>query len=633
MRLRTKFYFSFPAAAFFIVAVAVALFVTASDLSNARKAHAAGATMQADLGSMKQIVYEYSRFNALRSDRQWQLLVRRISDAADFLTSDGNLRYTGAGELTARLKSADRFFEHLRANRFGDDFSERRHRIVVGKLTTILDSATARVDEIVVDARKIEIEAIDRNYYIVVLLLTLVILAAIGIVTAMINQVLPSVERIKIAAAGIGGGDLETAVGNDRDDEFGDIERSLDSMRQNIRRYQRQLDLARLDAEQANDAKSQFLANMSHELRTPLNAVIGFSDLLATLDPALTDKARVRDYAGNITQAGHHLLSLIDDLLDFAKIEARKVELSNEPFMVSEVIENIGSAFAVLAAKNDVSLEVSATETDILVNGDAVRLRQVLYNLVSNAIKFSEGGQVRIVAYADAMHGDQVRLHVEVHDSGIGIPEDRIEAIFNPFSQSDGSITRRFGGTGLGLPISRNLARLMGGDVVARSTPGEGSVFSATFELEQLPLLAPVDGDAKAAEAAPILAPGMTVLAVDDVPSNRAVIQSLLTDMGCVPKVLEHAVEAIDWVRDNHVDAILMDIHMPEIDGVAAASEIQKLPGEKRDIPIFAWTADITSENLLGDSSVRWAGTLTKPLTREVLSAALNGLADKRIAA
>ncbi len=633
MRLRTKFYLSFAAAAFFIVVVAVGLFVTASDLSNARKAHATGTIMQADLGSMKQIVYEYSRFNALRSDQQWQLLGRRISDSSDFLLSVGNLRHTGAGELAARMTSADRFFEHLRAYWVGNDFSERRYRIVVGKLTAVLDSASARVDEIVVDARQIEIEAVDRNYYIIVLLLTLVVLSAIGILTAMVHQILPSVDRIKLAAARIGGGDLETPVANDRDDEFGDIERSLDSMRRNIGRFQHQLNAARLEAEQANEAKSQFLANMSHELRTPLNAVIGFSDLLATLDSARSDKDRVRDYAGNITQAGHHLLSLINDLLDFAKIEARKVELSNEPMMVSEVVENIGSAFAVLAAKNDVSLEVCATDTDVLVNGDAVRLRQVLYNLVSNAIKFSEGGQVRILAFADAVPGDQVRLRVDVQDSGIGIPEDRIEAIFNPFSQSDGSITRRFGGTGLGLPISRTLARMMGGDVVARSTPGEGSVFSATFVLEQLPVTAHVDGDAKAVDTAPALEPGMAIVAVDDVPSNRAVIQSLLADMGCVPKVFEHAREAIDWVRDSHVDAILMDIHMPDIDGVAAASAIQNLPGKKRDIPIFAWTADITSEDLLGDSSVRWAGTLTKPVTREVLSGALNGLSGKRIAA
>lgn len=633
MRLRTKFYFSFAATAFLIVVVAVELFVTASNLSNARNAHATGAMMQADLGSMKQIVFEYSRFNALRSDQQWQLLGQRISDSADFLLRDEDRRYTGAGELAARLASADRFFEHLRTNRAGEDVSERRNRIVAGKLAAILDSASARVDEIVVEARRVEVEAVDRNYYVVIVLLALVILSAIGILAAMIKQILPSVDRIKLAAARIGGGDLDTPVATDRDDEFGDIERSLDSMRKNIGRYQNQLDGARLDAEEANEAKSQFLANMSHELRTPLNAVIGFSDLLSTLDPALSDKARVRDYAGNITQAGHHLLSLINDLLDFAKIEARKVELSNERFMVSEVVENIGSAFAVLAAKNNVSLEVLATDTDIMVNGDAVRLRQVLYNLVSNAIKFSENGQVRIVAFADAMRGDQVRLHVEVHDSGIGIPEERIEAIFNPFSQSDGSITRRFGGTGLGLPISRTLARLMDGDVVARSTPGEGSVFTATFVLEQLPMTAHVDGEAKAAEVTPILVPGMSVVAVDDIPSNRAVIQSLLADMGCVPKVFEHARAAIDWVRDNHVDAILMDIHMPEIDGVAAASAIQKLPGEKRDIPIFAWTADITSEDLLGDSSVRWAGTLTKPVTREVLSGALNGLSGKRIAA
>lgn len=633
MRLRTKFYCSFVAVTLVIIVVGVALYVTTTDLARTRNDHAVASQMQADLGAMKQLVYEYSRFNSARSDQQWGATVTRLMQLAETLRDDSGNVVAGVDELATRLHSATPVFGHLRQTINDEEPSERRRNAVVGRLITILNAASARVDEIVVDTRALEEEIVNRSLYIVLIMMSVIVLSGLGIVTGMTRQILPSVDRIKSVAMRIGGGDVTTPVNSRGDDEFGDIEKALESMRASLEANHRHLDDARQEAEVANESKSLFLANMSHELRTPLNAVIGFSDILSTQGRQAADPQKTRDYAENIAQAGRHLLSLINDLLDFAKIEAHRIELADEPFHIADEVTGIRSAFAVLAAENNVDLELTDDGSNVVVSGDSVRFRQVLYNLISNAVKFGANGQVRVSTSSVREADNWIRTKIEVRDSGIGIPADRIDAIFNPFSQSDSSITRRFGGTGLGLPISRTLARLMGGDVTVSSEPGAGSVFTASFVFEEF--VEAGDGAASGAReiAEPVIETALSVLAVDDVPSNRAVIHDLLTELGCRPTVFDNARDAIDWLRANDADVILMDIHMPDMDGVTAAREIQEMKGGKADIPIFAWTADVTSGQRLMDGAVDWAGVLTKPVPREALSVALTRIARMQEAA
>ncbi len=391
------------------------------------------------------------------------------------------------------------------------------------------------------------------------------------------------------------------------------------------------LKAAKKEAEDANKAKSDFLANMSHELRTPLNAVIGFAEFVEMgVTTQNMDPEKIGNYARSIGGAGRDLLRLINDLLDFAKIEAKQFDLSESPFLLSEEMTNIASTFEVKALENNVVLKSEHDNLDYTVFGDAMRMRQVIFNLLDNAIKFTKGGEVTLKTVSKTLSDDLVAIEVLVKDNGIGIDPDRIELIFDPFAQSDSSIARDFGGTGLGLPISRHLAQLMGGDVNAVSTYGVGSTFSATFVFKDLTKLhqsLSLLNNGKSTKGQSHF--GLNVLAVDDVETNLDVLETMLSDMDCSIHKVRNGQEAVEWTRENTPDVILMDLHMPILDGISAAKAIKSLPEQKQKIPIFAWTADVTSKRALQDSKVEWAGTIMKPTTRNSLMLALKDTAQR----
>ena len=457
------------------------------------------------------------------------------------------------------------------------------------------------------------VKAVERIGVIAGLAALLLSFACIYII---VNPATRDIHRLASYAQKIGAGQPADPVSFSRRDEVGVLAQTLTEMVQNLTRMVSV-------AEQATLAKSEFLARMSHEIRTPMNVIIGMTHIALQNQP----DEKQRSYLTKIKGAAENLLGIINDILDFSKIEAGKMGLENKAFRLSGVLRSVYDLLEAKARDKALALEFHKDDNvpDTL-SGDSLRLSQVCINLCSNALKFTEKGEISLRVSLQEERKNQVVLRFAVHDTGIGMNAEQQKGIFEAFSQADGSTTRRFGGTGLGLAICKLLVQLMGGEIWVESVPGQGSTFYFTVLLGR----AAVESVEPEQAGSAIFVPhqdlsGVSLLLVEDNELNQEIAIEFLRTLGITPKIASNGAVALEMAKEQRFDLILMDIQMPVMGGLEAAQRIRahEAATDAAPVPIIAMTANAMSGDREKSIDAGMNAHITKPIDMAELEKAL----------